>query len=281
MAQPLPKMAPSPHPRLLDALTVRHGPAPLLARFILAGDRTLRDIGLTLRIRTDFDALLHLNKKHVAAGNWLPIPEAFDPKISGISEENAFWVAGENEAGEIVATWGAIVRHWPDTTMADHMREVWYGADRGQPCIVTAEAATRITGTVSCAGAAWSRPDVRGKHLSHLLPRIGKAYACSHWPLDWAVGFISRWNMEKGKGLASSFGQKNLSYSVTFPGSPWGEFALVYTPVGDVYQDLSDYLSGQLLDSEEDGAGLSSTSFAHEVTNTSPETVFQGSNSRS
>ena len=281
MAQPLPTTAPATHPRLLDALTVRHGPAPLLARFILAGDRALRDIGLTLRIRTDFDALIHLNRQQVAVGNWLPVPDAYNPEVSAIDGSNAFWVAGENERGEIVVTWASRVHDWTGTTMAEQMRTAWYGRDTGQPCIVTAEAAAMITGICTCSGASWVRPDVRGKHLSHLMPRIGKAYASSHWPLDWAVGFIGLANVEKG--LANSYGQKNLSRSVIFPGSAWGEVAVVYTTIADVYEDLADYLGRRLFvtgdsEFEEEFASLS---FTQDVTNTSSDGVFQGSSSRS
>ena len=281
-AHPLPnKMTPRVHPRLLDALTVRHGPAPLLARFILAGDRALRDMGLTLRIRTDFEALIDLNKQQVAAGNWLPVPDAYNPEIADLDETNGFWIAGENAQGEIVVTWASRIHDWTGTTMAERMRTAWYGRDTGQPCVVTAEAATMITGICACSGASWVRPDLRGKHLSHLMPRIGKAYASSHWPLDWAVGFIGLNNV--AKGLANSYGQKNLSRSVIFPGSAWGEVAVVYTSIADVYADLSDYLGRELFEvgdvgMEEDFASLS---FTQDVTNNSSDGVFQGSSSRS
>jgi hypothetical protein len=113
------------------------------------------------------------------------------------------------------------------------------------------------------------------------MPRIGKAYACSRWPIDWAVGFIGLGNVEKG--LANSYGQKNLSYSIVYPGSSWGEVALVYTSVTEVYQDLIDYLLGKLSDGGEveTELTLASVNSAQEVTNTSPDSVFQGSNNRS
>jgi len=282
MAQPLPQLAPqSHHPRLLDALTVRHGPAPLLARFMVAGDRALRDMGLTLRIRTDFDALIDLNRQQVAAGNWLPVPDAYNPEFSDLDESNAFWVAGENDRGEIVVTWASRIHDWTGTTMADRMCTAWYGRDTGQPCIVTAEAAAMITGICACSGASWVRPDVRGKHLSHLMPRIGKAYASSHWPLDWAVGFIGLNNV--AKGLANSYGQKNLSRSVVFPGSAWGEVAVVYTSIADVYEDLAGYLERRLFEAEVAGADdeFASLSFTQDVTNSSSDGVFHGNSNRS
>jgi len=275
-----PNIVPSNNLRLPDALTIRHGPAPLLARFILEGDKAVRDIGLRLRLRSDFDELIYINKQHVAIGDWLPVPEAFNPDFAELNGENAFWVCGENDKGDIVVTWASRIYNWVGTSLAEQVRVAWYGRDLGQPCVVTAEAAKLIGGVVSCAGASWVRPDFRGKHLSHLMPRIGKAYACSRWPIDWAIGFIGLSNLDKG--LAASYGQKNLSYSILYPGSAWGEVALAYTSVGEVYEDLAEFLAKKL--GRADRAAyetLSSTSLAQEVTNTSSEGVFQGSNRRS
>lgn len=276
-----PNIVPQDNLRLPDALTIKHGPAQLLGRFMLVGDRAVRDMGMTLRIRTDFHELAYLNRQQTAAGTWLTIPDAFNPAVADLTPENAFWVAGESEDGDIVVTWASKIYDWSDTTLADQIRVAWYGRDEGQPCIVTAEAASRITGIVSCAGASWVRPDFRGKHLSHLMPRIGKAYICSRWPIDWAIGFISLTNVDKG--LAASYGQKNLSYSIVYPGSSWGEVALVYTSTADVYRDLESYLSAKLsdVDGMTDGLPSASISLAQEVTKTSLEGVFQGSSNRS
>ena len=41
--------------RLPDAVTVRHGPGPVLGRFVLAGDQQARKAGIHLRLRTDFE----------------------------------------------------------------------------------------------------------------------------------------------------------------------------------------------------------------------------------
>ena len=47
--------------RLPDALTIKHGPARLLSRFVLEGDKAARRMGLKLRLRHDFDELVYLN----------------------------------------------------------------------------------------------------------------------------------------------------------------------------------------------------------------------------
>lgn len=280
MALDYPNIVPENNLRLPDALTIKHGPARLLSRFVLAGDIALRQVGVELRLRHDFGELVYINKQHVAAGNWLTIPGAFNPECVELTPENAFWVAGSDRNGEIVATWAARIHNWTGTTLAEQIRASWYGQDLGQPCVVTAEAAHFISGVAICGGASWVRPDFRGRHLSHLVPRVGKAYGCARWPLDWSFCFISRGNLEKG--LAASYGQKHVSYSVTYPGSPWGEVGIAYTAIDDVYDDFVKFFNNSLssMMPEEVGASDGSSTLEHIVTNTSSDGVFQGSNKR-
>lgn len=277
----LPNIVPENNLRLPDALTVKHGPARLLSRFVMEGDKEARRRGVRLRLRHDFDELLFINRQHVAAGTWLDIPGAFNPECVDLTPENAFWLSGENEDGEIVVTWAARIHNWVGTTLAEQVRASWYGRDLGQPCVVTAEAAKLISGVCVCGGASWVRPDFRGKHLSHLVPRIGKAYACARWPIDWSFCYISRRNVEKG--LAGSYGQKNLSYSVVYPGSAWGEVAIAYTHIEDVYAEFAQFMAAELtssatIESEKDSVP---STLEHIVTNTSSEGVFHGNSSLS
>ena len=46
-----PNIVPENNLRLPDALTVKHGPARLLSRFVLEGDVAARQMGLRLRLR--------------------------------------------------------------------------------------------------------------------------------------------------------------------------------------------------------------------------------------
>ena len=280
MALAYPNIVPQNNLRLPDALVVKHGPAPLLSRVVIEADKAARNTGLRLHLRHDFGELMYLNRQHVAIGDWLTTADAFNPECCELTPENAFWLAGENDQGEIVCTYATRIHNWIGTNLEEQIRVAWYGRDLGQPCVVTAPAAKLITGIVYFGGAGWVRPDFRGKHLSRLFPRASKAYACARWPIDWVVGFVSRRNIEKG--LAGNFGQKNLSYGVTYPDSDWGEFAVVYTAIDDVYQDLEGFLIAELSGADETEAELlSSTSRTQPVTSTSSDGVFHGSSSRS
>ena len=276
-----PNIIPENNLRLPDALTVKHGPAPLLSAFILAGDKFAREQGVVLRLRHDFDELLYVNRQYARSDNWYPLVDALNPEYVDLTPENAFWTSGENEAGEIVTTRITRIYNWMDTSLQEQARAFWYGQDLGQPCTVTADAARLITGVVAGGGAFWVRPDYRGKHLSHWIPRIGKALACARWPIEWLFCYIGIDHVRKG--LAVNYGQKHLSYSVFYPGSPRGEQVLAYTAVNEFYEDISEFMeTGRLPQSAvTDGTSSVPNRLEHMVTSTSSVGVFQGNISRS
>jgi hypothetical protein len=280
-----PNIVPENNLRLPDASTITHGPRRLLARLVLEGDRAARRAGLHLRVRHDFGELLFLNRTEAARGNWYPIVDMFNPERVELTPENAFWISGENEAGEIVVTWGARIYDWTGTNLAAQACAMFYGEDRGQPCIVTAEAANRITGIVVCGVASWVRPDYRRKHLSRLIPRIGKAYACGRWPIDWSFCYVTRKHVEQG--LATGYGQRNVSYSVSYPGTPWLDIVVAYSTADEVYEDMASFLATELSNPSSvqrdgvAGAPPVPTSLEHIVTKTSSDGVFHGSSNLS
>ncbi len=85
-----PNIVPENNLRLPDALTIKYGPAPLLARFVLEGDKAARELGIRLRLRYDFDELLYLNKQKVANGTWYPLMRMFNSEHCDLTEEKPF-----------------------------------------------------------------------------------------------------------------------------------------------------------------------------------------------
>jgi hypothetical protein len=280
-----PNIVPENNLRLPDAITIVHGPRPLLARFILVGDRAARQAGLHLRVRHDFDALLELNRYEVARGNWYPLLDMYNPEHVDLTPDNAFWISGENAQGETVVTYGVRLYDWRGTNLAEQARSAFYGSDRGQPCTVTSQAARQISGMVTMLGINWVRPDYRGRRLSALIPRIGKAYACGRWPMDWAFGFIARKHI--GTVMPSIWGAAHDEAGFSYPGTPYDDIGIVYSSIAEVYDDIANFLVNSLSDasSSELAASFSAagapTNLEHIVTNTSSDGVFQGSNSRS
>jgi hypothetical protein len=278
-----PNIVPENNLRLPDALTIKHGPARLLATFVLEGDKAAREVGVRLRLRHDFADLVYVNKHQNVRRSWYRLVDIFNPEYSDLSSENSYWISGEDEHGEIVLTQAGRLYHWPHTNLEQEARLMFYGGrDQGQRCEVTAPAAKSIKGVVFFGGSGWVRPDFRGKRLMRLVPRLGRAYALARWPVDWGISFVNP--MLVHKGVAAGYGYKHASYSISYPESPLGDvdFVLVTVSASEAYADFAETLSGlsSLTPSESISSG-SSNFFDDEVTKTSFDGVFQGSSSRS
>jgi len=274
-----PNIVPPNNLRLPDALTVRHGSGPLIGRFVLQGDRAARAAGVHLRLRTDLEGLLEFNRQATAAGIWYPLLGTFNPEGTDINEKNGFWIAGENDDGEIIACSAGRIYTFTDS-LDEHVAEVFFGRDTGQPREITATAAKFITGVALKAGATWVHPNFRKRELPQILSRMARAYAMARWPLDWTFAYIPRVVIEKG--VAAAYGAKHISYSIFFPGSRFGEIGLSYTSGQEIYDDLRGFLSDELSDPDNGKFAPPSpaTSLMHELTSV-PSGVRQGSSNRS
>jgi GNAT superfamily N-acetyltransferase len=279
-----PNIVPENNLRLPDALTIKHGPAPLLSKFVLEGDKLARRMGIRLRLRHDFGELVYVNKEAADRGSWYRLPNMFNPDLSDLTPQNSYWISGENEDGEIVLTQAGRVYYWPDTTLEEEARLMFYaGREEGQRCVVTAAAAKSITGVIFYGGSAWVRPDFRGKRLMRLIPRLGRAYALARWPVDWGISLVAPVLVDKG--IAAGYGYKHASYSVFYPESVWGdlEFVLASVSAGEAYADFAHLLDMMDLESASVGSAgvFSSSVLESSVTKISPDGVFQGSNNLS
>jgi len=282
-----PNIVPENNIRLPDAITVVHGDAPLLSRFVLEADKAARAAGITLYVRNDFDVLAALNDEETARGAWYPLVESFDPRHSDISAENGFWLAGENGLGEIVCTNVARIYDWRESNFAREAVELFYGRDEpAATCIIPDTSVVEsISGVVQSMGAMWMRPDYRGRGMAKWATRILKAYGLSRWPIDWVVSYIRGRDIDSGLGYV--YGGQHFIRGIYYPGlKGWDgdELVLSYTARDELFADLARYLSSVLsatgaepLSAE---AGLAPL-LAQEVINNSPAGPRQGSSSRS
>jgi hypothetical protein len=284
--QDIPNIVPVNNLRLPDALTVKYGPAPLLAQFVLQGDRAVRDIGMRLRIRHDFEDLVYINKQLVAEKLWYPLINMFDPQYTELLPEDSFWLSGEDDDGNIILTWAARVFYWPDTTLADHIGIMLCDKmSTPRPAILTPEAAQglkQISGVVFWGGSLWIHPDFRHRRLSPLVGRLGRAFAVSRWPLDWVMCLVEHKTVKAG--LAAGYGYQHMIRGIFFPGSQFkGEVFAVYLSVDEAYADFSRFLAEELSQwGNEDDAPLSSGSrLLQTVRSISPDEVLHGNSSRS
>jgi GNAT superfamily N-acetyltransferase len=194
--------------RLLDQITLLHGPQDLLGRYFIAADTAARERGIRLRLRTDFEALIALNERH--RDSWPALAPVFNPALSNLRIDTAFWIDATDEAGETVATHAARFFDWPDTTLARELRSLRPFYENPAPRIsagesieVTAPAAERIRGRVMYGGAVWVRPDWRQHGLASLIPRISRAYGYTRWNTEYIWALIEPRTHELGLARAN------------------------------------------------------------------------------
>jgi GNAT superfamily N-acetyltransferase len=226
--------------RLPEAVVSRFGAAPILSRFFIAADNMARAVGIDLKFRTDFHALMRINALATERGSWYKMPDVFDPAVAvDLDASNSFWIAAENPAGEVVATTCGRIYDWTASSLGDQVRLAYYGGrEVGQRCIVTAPLAAEITGHVYYAGGVWVAPEYRSAGLSSLLPHAARAYAIGRWPVSCAMNLTSVKLVEKG--LPARYGYTEVSRSVFMPGSPLGdlELAVCRLKTVDMYADF-------------------------------------------
>jgi hypothetical protein len=183
------------HRRLLDQITLLHGPQDLLGRYFLIADTAARDQGVRLRLRSDFDSLVALNEQH--RETWTPMSPIFDPAESNLRIDSAFWLEASNDAGETVAAHAARLFDWPDTNAYEEIRSLRVFYEKPEPHIASGEmveldgrAVEHIRGRNVYGGALWVRPDYRRRGLTTILPRISRAYAYTRWDSGFHWSFV-------------------------------------------------------------------------------------------
>jgi hypothetical protein len=180
---------------LLEQLTIVHGPYELLHSYFSIADEIVREAGITIRIHSDFRRLVELNRRHQAS--WTPMSPMFDPSVSRLRLDTAFWCEAVDARGQTVGTHAQRLFVWPNTTLEDEVKalRVFYADPAphiaaGEHVTVTAPIAKRITGRSIYGGALWTHPDWRQRGLTKILRRISRAYAYTRWAPDYIWAFI-------------------------------------------------------------------------------------------
>jgi hypothetical protein len=234
----------------LEGITINHGPRSLLGRFFLLADQAARTRGITLEF-SSMEELVRINRLN--ASTWRPILPHYDVQYGGLHSENAFCIVGRNKDGEAVATQAARFYDWTQTTLVEEASTLglFYPqpslmAQRREKCTITAPHAGSITGRVAFTGAAWYRPDYRGRDLAAVLPRIARAYAFAKWCTDCNITFIAERLVESG--LAQRCGYTNVEFAVELDNFAIGAYrgALVWMEKAEMLDDLSRFATTSL-----------------------------------
>lgn len=233
-------------PRLLDQITVDHGPRADLAAFFLAADRAARDRGVTLSLSTDFELLREVNAMNLK--HWHPLAPNFDSSFGGISSENGFWLIGRNADDEIVTTQVARFYDLGETNLGDHIRSLrlFYpdpdSQKRPEESCSAPSVATIIHGNVVFSGGGWVRPDYRRQHMMLILPRISRALALTRWDTEYTFSLVSHDLVNKG--VAKAYGYRRIEPGIRWMNSQTElrlDGTLVWMPRAELLADMEDF----------------------------------------
>lgn len=230
--------------RFLDSLKIEHGPADLLSRFFFKAVSAAADRSVFLEFGT-FSDLLAVNQKN--SDSWMPLTSTFREVEGGVTDDTGFVILGRNLAGDVVATQSARLFEWSGTnfrTEAESLRFFYADPDRQKApeecCLVQTEKADSIAGRVALGGGIWYRPDYRGRQLSQIITRIGRAYALTLWNYDSMIATITQNN------LKTKF-DRRAGYTEIEPSSIIMRHSTTY-PQGDLHLALARMTPMQLVD---------------------------------
>jgi hypothetical protein len=210
---------------------IDHGPTSLLEHFFQQADSAATSRGIVLSFAS-FQELLAANLKN--SDSWRPLISVFDVRNGLVTDDNSFCVVGRDAKGDIVACHAARLFSWSAaTSFHDEATSLRMGyADPtnmklpGEECIVTAQSTKDIRGEVVFSGAAWFRPDYRGRGLHAIMPRIGKACALARWKLDSIVSMMAESVFVCGH--APRFGYTHVDWDVQLVNSRLGNLRLAF-----------------------------------------------------
>ena len=236
-------MATNQETSLFDQITVTHGPAPLIGRFLLKAEDALRQRDLRLSFAS-MDDLLALNRKN--RDSWLPLFPLFDPTFNKFTEHNAFCLLGYNQRGDTVAAqagrlydWGSTNLHNEATSLRMFYDDPAASKNPDERCHVTALAAKGVAGRVVFSGGAWYRADYRGKQLAEILPRLSRAYAYTRWKSDCTITMMTE-AVVKG-GVFPRNGYRNIEWDLRMQNSQLGDLRLCvqWSKTDEMMDDLA------------------------------------------
>lgn len=240
---------PVAHASLLEAVRLNHGPIATLGRYVVSAESYVKSRGVTLAFATP-EQLLAANLAN--PDTWIPLYCVFDHRNGGINTENMIVILGYDDRGDVVAAGSARLYDWSNSNLHAEAASLraFYGDPLlmkrpGEMCSVTAPSAERISGRVIYSGAAWYRPDFRGRELSAFIPRVVKAVAHGKWGADYVISFMTK--SVHARGFTKMLSYTNLEWGLQLRNSIYGdtELAVLWMTGDEVGTDLRNHLAAR------------------------------------
>lgn len=182
------RFAPPSGPRILVETLAIPDSAPHAELLRAARDRLCTDAvakGYTPVLSNTWEDLEALNRANLAS--WLPL-------MRRPAGPDWFWLGAVNGEGEVVATQGAVLVDCGGASFGERLADLSFFSGTpapGERCFCASPAAHLTHGRVAYVTAGWTRPDVRGRGLFHLLGRLVRLIAWARWSPSWWAGMVS------------------------------------------------------------------------------------------
>lgn len=167
------------------------------AQFVSRINEIARSKGIHLYTGTDFTEYAELVAKYRPDG---PLGAPFDPTLHDLNQNNSFWIAGQDEAGNLVHTQAVRLIDIKQQKLSDYLAENFRDfPPGGVPLDMDASnyqagpGATRISGRLAYHGEVWLKPgesSYRGTGIAAVLGRYAQAMAMMAWSPDYVFGFM-------------------------------------------------------------------------------------------
>ncbi|MFK7746041.1 MAG: hypothetical protein AB8B47_13380 [Roseobacter sp.] len=201
----------------------------------------IRNNGVTIETGSDFEQYREI-LAFARPDHTLGVP--FDPQRQPLNPENAYWMVGLDDQGEVVHTQALKRLNLSQTNLGDYMstnlqefEPPMGGIDYSKSQYRPGPGAKRMSGVVTYHGEFWLGGDpgqFRGTGMSSLLARHAFLTAMMRWDPDYFFGLMSRSLVMKG--FSARFG-----YMHTDPNAI--RFAFKHAP--DVFDVVMGYNSNE------------------------------------
>jgi hypothetical protein len=229
----------------LESFTINHGPAPMLGRFFLLADQTMRRKGFTLEFASP-DELAALNEKH--QDSWPDLLPCLDTRVSNAGPSNLMVLVGRNIGGEPIVAKACRRLESGKRSLDELINSGDYLDFRPGTNIndmrahCTAPSAVNLYGRMSYAGGLWVHPSHRGDRLAALFIHLFYACAVAVWNIELMVGAL--YTKDVGTDLHGRYQIPNYEKSLKFSenGVESIDAYLVWLTQADAFNSLQRYL---------------------------------------
>ncbi|MCP5038157.1 MAG: hypothetical protein GY945_11225 [Rhodobacteraceae bacterium] len=166
------------------------------AQFATEIANSVQEKGITLNVGSDFKAYADTIAKYRPEQ---PLGEPFDMRKQPVNHENAFWITGWSQEGELVHT-QAMRRFQLASNLADFLEKGFrqfppsgLPLDLKKSRYLAGPGARGIRGFTCYHGEAWLKPgdnSYRGSGIAGVLARFALANAMLRWSPDYIFGFM-------------------------------------------------------------------------------------------